>query len=384
MNIYIHIPFCAKKCNYCTLYSVENTNSVKIDEYLDYLEREFFLKLKIFPLFKKGRPESISIGGGTPNCLSDEQLVRLFKILRDRYDLNSVTDFNVELNPALCDIGQLKIFKTNNVRRLSFGIQSVDEKVLRATGRFYAKNQKIIILEALKMGFEVNLDFIYGFPGQTLGNIVNYLELIKEIHPTSVTLFDLNLTEEQVHLKYYQKIKSQRNDFKKGLYLKLKNGIIEMGYQRLTYEYFSLDERMPFSVPTSNIMNETMIGFGPFSVSRIGSVLMKNQNNLNVYCACLDNGRLPIEEIYRLEKIEDFILKFFSIEVAKIKFMKLSLEMAEILKKELGIFLKYGYLIKSGSTLKLTEKGIDNIVVLNGILFKNHQNLERKISEFGR
>ncbi len=190
--LYIHIPFCVKRCNYCDFNSTVSASST-IDRYLDAVEREFET-LKDRYLF-----HTVYIGGGTPTVLNEFQLERLLDSAI-RYGMVSVNtrEFTVEANPATVTEAKARLLKERLVSRISIGVQSFQEKHLKTLGRIHTGDDAKDTFALLrKAGFHnINVDLIFGCPGQTLNDWEKDIEAAVGLHPEHVSTYALTYEDE--------------------------------------------------------------------------------------------------------------------------------------------------------------------------------------------
>ncbi|MCB9893458.1 MAG: radical SAM family heme chaperone HemW [Planctomycetes bacterium] len=163
-SLYIHIPFCIRKCEYCDFYSGVATEQ-DIDAYLDALEREFELRFS-----DRIAPATVFIGGGTPTRLSAKQLARLGELLHARVDLSDCREFTCEINPGTLTPDKADALVAMGVDRASFGVQSFKTKYLGGLGRAYEAGTATAAVEmARSAGIRrISMDLIFALPGQTL------------------------------------------------------------------------------------------------------------------------------------------------------------------------------------------------------------------------
>lgn len=167
---YIHLPFCESKCGYCNLFSVAGADPALIEAYLDRVEiqasqyREMFERQEKMPVFS-----SLTVGGGTPLLLSPAQLQRMFSIVKRTAPMTEKPEIIVETAPNQTTEEKLALLRENGVTRVSIGVQSFLDSELLTMGRRHRAAQAEKALELMKQtGFDcVNLDLIYGVPGQT-------------------------------------------------------------------------------------------------------------------------------------------------------------------------------------------------------------------------
>ena len=163
-SLYIHIPFCIKKCLYCDFLSV-TYNELLAKAYTDALCKELILK-KDFA----GELKTIYIGGGTPTILPDECFKQLFTCIQNNYSLSPSPEITVEANPGTVNKSKIDAMLSLGVNRLSIGVQSFNDNKLKTLGRIHTSDEALKAIEAIKNSGINNfsIDLIYGIPGQTL------------------------------------------------------------------------------------------------------------------------------------------------------------------------------------------------------------------------
>ena len=188
-GLYIHIPFCKKKCFYCDFFSVE---------YNEYLSSQYVEALSKHAGQHKGRAvDTIYVGGGTPSVLSEKQIERLLNSIKTNFNLNGLKEFTFELNPESASKDKLKILKNYGVDRLSMGLQSVDDNLLKKIGRIHDFEIFSKAYEcARNEGFDnFNLDLMYGLPEQTLSSWKKSLKTVSDIGCEHISLYPLSIEE---------------------------------------------------------------------------------------------------------------------------------------------------------------------------------------------
>jgi len=187
--LYLHIPFCNTKCDYCDFYSLAGKID-RADAYLDALAREMDLHRDFFG---KSRPRTIFIGGGTPTLLATAQLERLLGLLRHFADFSLLGEFTVEANPNTFDADKARVLTAGGVNRLSFGAQSFVPAELTTLQRDHdPESVPAAFATARAAGIEnLNLDLIFGIPGQTLASWAHSLNRALELQPTHMSCYSL-------------------------------------------------------------------------------------------------------------------------------------------------------------------------------------------------
>lgn len=199
-SLYVHIPFCDTICRYCDFCKVYYDHRMA-DEYLEVLKEEL-KELKITDKLK-----TIYIGGGTPSSLTDEQLEFLFDMLKPYSQ--DVEEYCIEVNPESMDLFKLKILQRGGITRLSIGVQTFQDHLLKLIDRRHSSQQVLrLIRQARDIGFNnISIDLMYGLPEQTLADIQNDLEIVRNLDIQHVSYYSLIL-EDHTILKYqrYQPI----------------------------------------------------------------------------------------------------------------------------------------------------------------------------------
>ena len=195
LGLYIHIPFCRKKCFYCDFFSV------KYDEYL--AKKYVAAIIEHAKTTNAAAIDTIYIGGGTPSVLSDNQIEKLLQGITDTFNLSQLKEFTFELNPESASKEKFEILKKYGVNRVSIGLQSDDDIYLKTIGRVHNFSQFVIALNnARDAGFEnINLDLIYGLPGQTLKQWEQTLLTAVSFNCPHISLYPLTVEENTVFYK---------------------------------------------------------------------------------------------------------------------------------------------------------------------------------------
>ena len=192
LSLYVHLPWCVRKCPYCDFNSHAAAGPVPENDYIDALLRDLEADLpRVW-----GRPVvSVFIGGGTPSLFDPRSIDRLTSELRARLSLLGGAEITLEANPGTLDTARLKGFADAGVNRLSLGVQSFDDGALKALGRIHdgaAARQAVEV--ALNSGFErVNIDLMYGLPGQDVARALADLDAALALDPGHVSWYQLTI-----------------------------------------------------------------------------------------------------------------------------------------------------------------------------------------------
>lgn len=191
-GLYLHIPFCQSKCGYCNLFSVTGIEQEEVDRYLDTIERQSRQYQEILESVQTEFSELV-LGGGTPLFLTERQLGRTFDILEKHFRFSSKRGLIVETAPNQTTTEKLEILKQAGVSRVSMGIQSFSDRELTALKRQHTAQKARAALELIKAyDFScVNVDFIYGIPGQTETSLLDSLKEALRFEPEEIFLYPL-------------------------------------------------------------------------------------------------------------------------------------------------------------------------------------------------
>ncbi|MBT8422919.1 MAG: radical SAM family heme chaperone HemW, partial [Gammaproteobacteria bacterium] len=184
LSAYIHFPWCVSKCPYCDFNSHALRGELPEQQYTDVLLADISEELKR----SDDRPlVSVFIGGGTPSLIAPDQIARVVQALRPRLADNA--EITLEANPGTLDSGHYRGFRDAGINRLSIGVQSFDDQCLRAIGRIHdASTARAAVEAALTAGFtRVNLDLMYGLPGQSPQQAQRDVEIACRISPGHIS-----------------------------------------------------------------------------------------------------------------------------------------------------------------------------------------------------
>jgi oxygen-independent coproporphyrinogen-3 oxidase len=187
-GLYLHIPFCERKCVYCDFYSIENLNPM--GDFLVALRREIQL---VSPDYRETRFSTVFFGGGTPSLLSTAQLEQIMSALRSAFPIDDEAEITLESNPGTIDREKLRGYRAAGINRLSIGIQSFHEDELAFLGRIHdARQAEQAVLMARSAGFDnISIDLIYSLPGQTIGRWEQTLSRGLTLEPDHVSAYSL-------------------------------------------------------------------------------------------------------------------------------------------------------------------------------------------------
>ena len=192
-GLYIHIPFCLSKCAYCDFCSFTCFDDGLINSYVLALVRE----IGEYKREEKIPVDTVFIGGGTPSILSPSQLGKITSAINDTFDLTSLSEFTVEVNPRTADKEKLSSYRTLGVNRISIGLQSIHENELKMLGRNQSFEDFVAVYSSARdAGFtNISVDIMYGIPSQTKESLMETLSRVISLSPEHISLYSLILEE---------------------------------------------------------------------------------------------------------------------------------------------------------------------------------------------
>ena len=192
-HLYIHVPFCIKKCKYCDFYS--KTDLSLISDYVTALVQEIRLRSQSIVSQPKGNAATVYFGGGTPSLLGPRHLEAILKALDNAFSLCRQTEITFEANPGTLNNIHLKSFQGMGINRVSLGVQSFDPAQLSLLGRIHSADDAVSAVEKVRAaGIEnISLDLIYGLPGQTGDHLIRELDAALDLTPAHLSCYMLTL-----------------------------------------------------------------------------------------------------------------------------------------------------------------------------------------------
>ena len=293
-HLYIHIPFCLQICPYCSFYK-DIAGPGKADPLVDAIIREAELP------GSGCAPQTVFIGGGTPTALSVSQLDRLFAGLRRQIDLSSVAEFTIEMNPATVTSRKADLLRAHGVNRVSMGVQSWDSTLLKLLGRVHNAEQVRASFATLRAaGYDnINLDLIYGIPGQTLAQWKDSLRHTIDLGPEHISAYCLTYEEDT---EYF--LRMTRGEFREDT--DRDAAFYERGVEILSASGYAQYEISNYARPGFECRHNLAywegadyLGLGPSAWSTIGERRWQNIPDTAAYVQAVKAGVRPVanEEI---------------------------------------------------------------------------------------
>ena len=349
--LYLHIPFCEELCPYCSFHR-EVFQEPLARDYFDAVRKEIVLYKNLGYDFK-----ALYVGGGTPTVLLDE-LTRTLELIKKTY---SVTEISVETNPNHLTRKNIECLKEIGVNRLSVGVQSFDDGLLKAMERHHKYGSGQEIVERLKQtqgNFNtLNVDMIFNFPFQTRSVLEKDLLTIKELGVDQVTYYPLMVsssTQQMIQKKLGMVNYKREKEFYQTI-----TALLSPLYQPSTAWCFSRSEAM---IDEYVINFEEYAGMGSGAIGYLGGSVYANTFDISEYIRIVNKKKLPIaakKDFSIQERARyDFLMKLFGLNLdLKILKAKVGENIYRYLWSEILFFRIIGGLKKQGSVLSLTDKG---------------------------
>ena len=291
LGLYIHIPFCDRICNYCDFTAFQGANS-KIKEYVEALKKEIELKGN-----KNFLIDSIFIGGGTPSFIDGKYIFEILEKVKENFTVLDNIEISIETNPKTFDKKKLEYYKSAKINRVSIGVQSFNDVILKELGRNHNSKEAFDSIELVKkFDFDLNLDLIFGYQSQTIEDILYDFEMVKNINPDHISYYGL-IIEEKTKFKALQnvgKLDLLDEETERKMYHLIVKKLEEIGLNQ--YEVSNFAKVGKESVHNKKYWNcKEYLGLGISAHSYLNDERFSNTVNLSKYIKELYNGNIPVD-----------------------------------------------------------------------------------------
>ncbi len=359
LELYIHIPFCVKKCAYCDFLS-----GPADEETMEYYVRALIREIESIESMKEMyRVVTVFVGGGTPSVLGGEQIERIFAALREKFAMESVREVTIEANPGTVTREKLKAYRSAGINRISFGLQSANNGELKQLGRIHTYEEFLeSYMLAREEGFDnINIDLISAIPNQTVESWKSTVDRILKLQPEHISAYSLIVEEGTPFEKMYGEDGNRKEELpseeeERLIYQKTKKWLQEAGYER--YEISNYAKKGYACRHNLGYWErKEYLGLGLGASSLIGNVRFQNTEEMKTYLKYSDDVRKRKQNEEVLTKEE---------ELEEIIFLGLR-KKDGISKKEVDFFcgeqiekmICQGFLEEKDGNIRLTERGID-------------------------
>lgn len=375
MGLYIHIPFCKRKCKYCDFISYSNKEHL-IDRYIKCLKYEIRdIGISNLHDYKKGLDDLINlktiyIGGGTPSVIDSKYIKEILSEIKQNFKISSDVETTIEVNPGTVNETKLQDYKDAGINRLSIGLQSTNDNTLERIGRIHTYEEFLNTYNsARKIGFSnLNVDLMLALPEQNMEELTDGLEKVIELKPEHISIYSLILEEGTTLYKEIEEGKYvlTDDDMERKMYWKTKKMLENTGY--IHYEISNFAKKGFESKHNLSCWNgEEYIGVGAAAHSYTNNVRYSNIGNIEEYINNFENGKAIDNFVFHEKqtnenKMKDYMIlglrkiEGINIDIFKNKFFQNPLY---LFRKELKQLINEKLLIVDGNYIKLTDKGLD-------------------------
>ncbi len=390
ISLYIHIPFCVKKCLYCDFLSFPCYSNALKENYIDSLCNEI-------ELTEVSDPDvgSIFIGGGTPSILDPKDIKRILDKIRQKYRLSIATEISLECNPGTSSAENLIQLHNFGINRLSIGLQSALDDELKTLGRIHNYADFVNTFKwAREAGFDnINVDIMSALPGQSLENYKKTVTSVVKMRPEHISAYSLIIEENTVFNRVYgddssvikecddgilaelRRLPLPDEDTEREMYYLTDELLTKAGFHRYEISNYALEG---FECRHNKVYwtGGDYVSFGIGASSYYKGVRYNNISDINAYINAWGRGSLPEKEavysditpLSKKDMMEEYMFVGLRlIEGVSIKGFgeKFGISMEEVYGDKLRLLADEGLIIRKNDTLKLSKRGID---VSNSVL----------------
>ncbi len=385
LGIYVHIPFCRKRCHFCYFKVYTGKDSSEINRYLDALIRE--LTLCASKPFTGGRkPGFVYFGGGTPSYLSTQQLMRLVDSMKQLFPWDQAGEIAFECEPGTITQGKLEILREMGITRLSLGIENFNQQILEVNGRAHGEREiETSFRSARAIGFpQINIDLIAGMMGETESNWKDCVRRTIDLSPDSVTIYQM---EVPYNTTIYKEMRVLGASSAPVAPWHLKRHWVDYAFNELAQAGYSIasaytavkhPERTRFLYRDLLWSGADMIGLGVASFSHVRGTHYQNLHDFEPYIETLERGELPIWRACTPNAEERMIREFvLQLKLGRVRASyfqnKFNVDVLSRFDGHLGTLREQGLLAVEDGWLQLSRDGLLQVDrLLHGFFLPQH------------
>ena len=387
LGMYVHIPFCRKRCHFCYFKVYTDKDSASIRNYIDAVLREFALYAGK-PFVGGRKPNFIYFGGGTPSYLSADQLRHLTDGMKALLPWDEAEEVTFECEPGTLTDHKLKAIRDLGVTRLSLGVENFDDHILEINGRaHHSKEIARAYAYAREIGFQqINLDLIAGMVEETEANWRECVRKTIELSPDSVTIYEMEIP---YNTTIYKQMKTEGKLVAPVADWETKRGWVKYAFEELEKAGYSVGsaytavkhpERTKFVYRDRLWAGADLLGLGVASFGTIGGTHYQNQHDFEPYVTRVNKGELPIWRALtptaEERLIRELVLQLKLGHVSRAYFHeKFGVELTERFAPALQRLKDWGFLTVAGDEVRLNRDGLLQVDrLLHEFFLPEHQN----------
>ena len=362
IGVYVHIPFCKKKCDYCDFISYCNKDNL----IYDYVQA---VKAEIQSQNIKPEITTIYIGGGTPSYIDSKYIIEILEKIKEK-NVSSNAEITIEVNPGTVTKEKLEDYIKSGINRISIGLQTTNDELLKQIGRIHNFTQFLETYKlAKKVGFKnINVDLILGLPNQRIKDLKESLEQIIKLKPKHISVYSLIVEDGTPIANKIEKGEMQLPDeeLERNMYWFVKNTLELNGF--IHYEISNFAKKGYESKHNLNCWNQKeYIGIGASAHSYRDITRYSNTENIEEYIENVNNGNFNRNKIiHEIQKEDDAKKEFMLLGLRKIKGVdinqfknKFGDNPIYLFRNELKKLTDERLLIIDNNNIRLTNKGLD-------------------------
>ena len=309
LGIYIHVPFCRSKCEYCDFYSVTTKDARLMDQYLHAICAHIKEAGQLAPNYLV---DTVYFGGGTPTFFGADGMATILTAVRKNFDVASTAEITFEANPDSVSDRLLRRLRSEGFNRVSLGIQCDNDEILKKLGRPHNYEQAVSAYKRIrKKGFKnVSVDLMYGLPGQSLGDWISTLEHVLELMPEHVSCYGLKVEEGTPLYEYHEFCNLADDDTQAEMYLSAVEILKESGYRQ--YEISNFCRKGHVSRHNMKYwQGGEYLGFGPGASSDFGGRRFSIIKDIRGYIQGIRTGGQVLEDVQEIaprERAGEYIM----------------------------------------------------------------------------
>ncbi len=363
-GIYVHIPFCQKKCQYCDFISFANCENNIKEKYVKALLAEI-KNTKI-----KAKVNTIYIGGGTPSVLEAQQIQQILQAIYEQFAIEKEAEVTIEINPGMVDFEKLEGYQKSGINRLSIGLQATQNCLLQMLGRIHQyEDFEKAFEQAREVGFRnINVDLMFGLPTQTLEEVKQSLEKVIQLKTEHISIYSLILEEGTPLEKLVAKgeLEMLPEDLERKMYWETKKILEKNGYEH--YEISNFAKKGFCSKHNMSCWEqEEYVGFGIGAHSYVDKKRFSNLENLQEYLENAENGEFVQNQIlqetqnFEAQAKEYMMLGFRKLEGISISQFEQKFHIHPLFyfRFEISKLEEEGLIEVDLDRIRLTKKGLD-------------------------
>lgn len=357
IGVYVHIPFCKRKCYYCDFISFCEKDELQ-EKYINTVIQEIE---DFFNLNKNVKIKTIYIGGGTPSFIDGKYIEKIM----NTFNKGGVVEATIEVNPGSASLEKLKKYKECGINRLSIGLQSTEDRLLKKIGRIHNYNDFLATYNlAREVGFDnINVDLMIGLPGQTIEDVKSSLNKVINLNPSHISVYSLIVEENTIiyNLIEQNKIVLPDEELERNMYWYVKNYLELGGYEHYEISNFAKNEKK--SLHNLDCWNQKeYVGFGVSAHSYLNRKRFCNIGVLEEYIKDFKNTK----EVQEVQSFYETKQEYMLLGLRKIKGVcisdfknKFGENPIFLFKNELNKLIEEGLLEITTNNIKLTNKGLN-------------------------